>query len=466
MKKLFTTTICSAMLGFQALAFPAANIDEGYLYWSQRYSLENASPSLCLADSASSLHNFLLKSNLHTDVAVELENNCNELMFMAGVLPEMSKNMNQTTRDFFKYNYGIAMHLSGLNPLKHGQYHRSGWWMLSYPVALKYGLRIDEYVDERHDPVRASEAAYKYYLDLQEEFKNEDLTVLAFVTSPIEAKEAKLNIEKGNTLSEEHEQLLTEIKSLRASFNWLIQRMPFTVTVENKELKELDLERDVQLSILLEELGIGEDDFMRYNPMITGDVVPGDYGRSIVLPEENFTKYNRDSIEYKSVMHHDEEIAELWEKRERIKKDIPDPRTHQVVYHKVKSGDNLGLISERYGVSIKSLKSWNSMRTDVIYIGQKLTVYHKAKPKNNTSSVTKVASQPKKKIELPQDRPKSTLSKSDEVVIYTVKNGDTMWSIARSYPGVSADNIMDWNNASTNIQVGQKLKIKKSEIRQ
>ena len=295
MKKLFATILTVMTFSQLVWAYPAANMDEGYLYWSQRYSLENVSPLLCLSDSAASLNQYLTQQSLNTDIADELEANCSELMFMAGVLPEMSKNMNENTRSFFKSNYGIAMYLSGLNPLKQGQYHKSGWWLLSYPVALKYGLRIDENVDERQDPVRASEAAYHYYTDLYAQFNAEDLTILAFVTSPIEAEAAKADLEAGRALSVKHERLLVEIKSLKESFNWLIKRMPFTVTVENEPLKTLEIERDIQLAILLEQLEIGLDDFMRYNPMVTGNVVPANYGGSVVLPVSSLEKFVKES---------------------------------------------------------------------------------------------------------------------------------------------------------------------------
>ena len=482
MKKLFATVLSILTFSQLAWAYPAANMDEGYLYWSQRYSLENLSPLLCLSDSASSLYSHLASQSLNTYIAEELESNCGELMFMAGVLPEMSKNMNESTRGFFKNNYGIAMYLSGLNPLKQGQYHKSGWWLLSYPVALKYGLRIDENVDERQDPVRASEAAYQYYSDLYAQFNDEDLTILAFVTSPIEAMTAQNDLSVGRALSSKHEKLLVEIKSLRESFNWLIKRMPFTVTVENEPLKTLEIERDIQLSILLEELEIGLDDFMRYNPMVTGNIVPANYGGSVLLPIVSLEKFVKDSVEYKSVMFRDDEIANLWDLRERIKKNVPDPRTSRQVVYRVKSGDNLGSISERYGVSISKIKSWNNLRTDVIYIGQKLTVFQPKTSENQNAesqkatvaSATKVKAEApvivKKTVqeEVPKDEPKSIKKQSttpNNYLIYTVKSGDTMYGIARGYPGVSADNIMDWNNASTNIQVGQKLRIKKSEIR-
>ena len=45
--------------------------------------------------------------------------------------------------------------------------------------------------------------------------------------------------------------------------------------------------------------------------------------------------------------------------------------------------------------------------------------------------------------------------KKREAEYYEIKSGDTLWSIARSYPGVSADDLMRWNGIDERIQEGQ-----------
>ena len=379
MKKWFSIAFLTFTVALFADSAPASIMGEGYQYWSQRFKVQNVSPSLCLSDSAHSLANFLQLNSFNTNIASELEKSCIEIVFMAGVLPAISQKMDDDSREFFRANYGMAMYLSGLNPLKEGKFHKSGWWQLSYPVALKYGLRIDNNIDERHDPVLASKAAQKYYRDLLVQFGNQDLAILAFVSSPIQAKEAEIALRDGQALDKNSAKLLNDIKSIMASFNWLLERMPFTVTVENVEdLQKLELERDIEIDILLEQLEITRADFLSYNPMFTGNVVPGDYNRSIILPAADVAKYNKDTVELKSVMYKDEQVANLWETRERIKNNVPDPRTTKQIFYKVRSGDNLGLISQRYGVRVSEIKSWNNMRSDVIYVGQKLVFYKPA----------------------------------------------------------------------------------------
>ncbi len=104
----------------------------------------------------------------------------------------------------------------------------------------------------------------------------------------------------------------------------------------------------------------------------------------------------------------------------------------------VKRGDTLSGIGKKYGVSYKTLMSWNNLKSTSIRVGQKL----KVKGSTYTS--------------------KSTSKKSTTTSTYTVKRGDTLSGIGKKY-GVSYKTLMSWNHLkSTNIRVGQKLKVKGS----
>jgi peptidoglycan endopeptidase LytE len=104
----------------------------------------------------------------------------------------------------------------------------------------------------------------------------------------------------------------------------------------------------------------------------------------------------------------------------------------------VKKGDTLSGIAKKYGVSYKTLMSWNNLKTTNIKSGQKLKVKGTATSSVKTSSSTKATS------------------------TYTVKKGDTLSGIAKKY-GVSYKTLMSWNNLkTTNIKSGQKLKVKGS----
>lgn len=82
------------------------------------------------------------------------------------------------------------------------------------------------------------------------------------------------------------------------------------------------------------------------------------------------------------------------------------------IYHRVKSGDVLGKIANKYGVTVTNLKRWNSLRSNTIQIGQRLTIYTNKKPLSPSTVVAKSTS--------------NSGSKAAEE-IYVVQKGDTLW---------------------------------------
>ena len=105
-------------------------------------------------------------------------------------------------------------------------------------------------------------------------------------------------------------------------------------------------------------------------------------------------------------------------------------------YHTIKSGESLGKIAQKYNISVSNLKSWNNIKGNNIIAGKKLKIY----------SDKKVIAK--------------TESKSNNDGTYTVKSGDSLYSIAKQFPGISAEDIKKWNDISSdNIQPGMKLKI-------
>ena len=95
----------------------------------------------------------------------------------------------------------------------------------------------------------------------------------------------------------------------------------------------------------------------------------------------------------------------------------------------VKPGDSLYAIASKLGVSVEALKNANGISGNLINVGQTLVI------------------------------PGSNATSPGDYVVYTVKRGDSLWSIANQY-GVSVSDIVDYNNLGTTLlQVGQQLLI-------
>ena len=117
-------------------------------------------------------------------------------------------------------------------------------------------------------------------------------------------------------------------------------------------------------------------------------------------------------------------------------------RSIQSVTYRVRSGDYLGKIASRYGVGVSQIKRWNNLRSNNLRIGQRLSLYP-SKP---------MATNPSK------ESSKSVVSSGEKK--YVVQRGDSLWKIARKFPGVSAENLKVWNDISgTKLKPGMTLVI-------
>jgi membrane-bound lytic murein transglycosylase D len=134
----------------------------------------------------------------------------------------------------------------------------------------------------------------------------------------------------------------------------------------------------------------------------------------------------------------------------------------------VKSGDNLGYVSSWYDVSISDLRYWNGIHRNVIRAGQKLSIYKHKNKADRYKDIDKMTLEQKqtmigKSVASIQVAPVAQNNNySGEYIIYTVKSGDSLWDIAKKFPGVSDNDIMQLNNLTnvSMIKPGQQLKIK------
>jgi membrane-bound lytic murein transglycosylase D len=155
--------------------------------------------------------------------------------------------------------------------------------------------------------------------------------------------------------------------------------------------------------------------------------------------------------------------------------------TPKVVYeeewksHKVRRGESLGGIADKYGVSLAQLKKWNKIKGSVIHPGQKLKVQHKTrkvvyrqeeqtaaqKPQEAAPAVSEesaTAQTGEQQVEAEEKR----VSSPPRYKYYTIQRGDTLYKIAARHEGVTVDDIKTLNSGlrEHKLVVGQKIKLK------
>lgn len=118
------------------------------------------------------------------------------------------------------------------------------------------------------------------------------------------------------------------------------------------------------------------------------------------------------------------------------------------VYYTVVKGDNLSLIASKNDVSLEDLRQWNDLSSDVVRSGDKLIVGKETQAEAETVAVAEVKKRPMSE----------EVKKSYEH--YYVKKGDSLFSIARKYPGVTIADLKRWNDIKGDqLKPGMKLKI-------
>ncbi|HEX2983711.1 MAG TPA: LysM peptidoglycan-binding domain-containing protein [Ignavibacteriales bacterium] len=111
----------------------------------------------------------------------------------------------------------------------------------------------------------------------------------------------------------------------------------------------------------------------------------------------------------------------------------------------IKKGDAIGQIAEMFNVSTADIREWNNISGNKIVAGKTLKIYSDVDVTNSDAKIKEIK------------------AGNDGSVVYTVKSGDTIWDIAKEFD-VTTSQISDWNNLSGNkIYAGQELKIHESK---
>jgi membrane-bound lytic murein transglycosylase D len=344
----------------------------------------------------------------------------------------------------------LAVVESALNPVARSRVGATGLWQFMYSTGRLQGLEVNSYVDERTDPLKSTEAACKYLTKLHTIFKDWDLALAAYNSGPGNVSKAIRRSGGKKDYWSIRPFLPRETASYVPAFiavNYIMNHhedhliFPTQVKPSFFNVDTVWVKEQLSFAQIRHLIDIQEDELRFLNPSFKSKIIPKSESDPyvLVLPTAKMGLF----------VSHEDSIYALarkdFEQKEEEKK--PVVAANDRVRHRVRRGEVLGTIAERYGVRVSSLRRWNGIRGNTIRVGQYLTVYPKKSPAKQSTQKTAVAS-------------KSSGSKN-EYVTYRVRSGETFYSIARKYPGISAQNIMSWNNYSNSrsLRPGARLKI-------
>jgi membrane-bound lytic murein transglycosylase D len=260
---------------------------------------------------------------------------------------------------------------SGLNPVARSRAGATGLWQFMFNTGRGMDLLINSWVDERRDPERATDAACRYLGKLNRMYDGDWLLALAAYNAGPGNVNKAMRRSGGKTFWEIRHLLPRETQKYIPSFialNYVMEHpqdcglVPSNPWPSWPMMDTVMVMRDLRFDQIAEALGVSEEIVERYNPMYRKQIVPGSVegGWPVQLPAESIPLF----------LANYPEMLEI----ESYKTPEVSFEPAMVVY-RVKSGDVLGTIAGRHGVSVRNLRSWNGLRSDVIQVGQRLYIH-------------------------------------------------------------------------------------------
>ncbi len=347
----------------------------------------------------------------------------------------------------------LAIVESALRPRARSRVGASGLWQFMYYTGKQFGLDVSSYVDERHDPLRATEAACKYLSNLYGIFGDWDLALAAYNSGPGNVSKAIRRSGGNKNYWNIRHHLPRETAGYLPAFYATYYILEYadkhninvTKSYINKfETDTIHVKRQLTFEQINKVLNTNDELLEFLNPQYKLNIIPFVKGKNYTLrlPKDLLGKFVSNEAEIYAFAEADDA------KREKPLPKYFEPKNR--IRYRVKNGDYLGKIAQRYGVGVSQIKRWNGLRSSRLRIGQRLTIY----PRGFTASTKKKSSSKKTTV---------SAAPKGKYTTYVVKKGDSLWLISQKFPKVSVSQIKKWNNiwSVKSLKPGTKLKIYK-----
>ncbi len=348
----------------------------------------------------------------------------------------------------------LAIVESALKPRAKSRVAATGLWQFMYATGKQFDLNVSSYVDERSDPLKATEAACKYLGSLYRIFGDWDLALAAYNSGPGNVSKAIRRAGGSRNYWNIRQFLPRETSAYVPAFYATLYIMEYAaehdiVARKNTpvyfESDTVHVKHQITFEQIHETVGVDIETLQFLNPQYKLDIIPFVKGRNytLTMPRKSIGKFVSNEAEIYAYVAAEE-----------AKREKPLPKYFELnssTRYRVRSGDYLGRIADKFGVSISKLKRWNGLRSNRLKVGQRLTIY----PRKLRSLSPRKSSRKKSDKKVVKPLPTGPYQ------IYKVQSGDSLWLIAQKYEGVSTQNIKEWNNiwSVKKLKLGLQLKI-------
>ncbi len=270
---------------------------------------------------------------------------------------------------------------SALIPGARSRVGATGLWQFMLPTAREYGLEITTFLDQRQDPVASTRAACRYLANLYRVYGDWGIVLAAYNCGPGNVNKA-IRRAGGNvkTYWDIYPYLPAETRGYIPSFiaatyayNFHKQHgIEFPASQLPLATDTIQVRRLMHLDQVATTLDIPLATLQALNPQYIKDIVPAlDKTYAVILPQTHSTTFvgraneihGKDSIylaQYLNPANMDRTRAIL---------------TATSTVHRVKSGENLGSIARKYGVTVSQIVRWNNLKNaNRLSVGQRLEI--------------------------------------------------------------------------------------------
>ena len=332
----------------------------------------------------------------------------------------------------------VAMIESSFKTAARSRARAQGVWQFIAPTGRRYGLRSGRVVDERSDPVKATEAAAGYFRDLYDLFGDWYLAMAAYDCG--EGRVARAIARTGTDNYWELCRLGALPKETRLYVPSVIaaalidknqEHYGFRVDPEPPvEFETATLSKPIDLRRLAGACGVSYEDLAEMNPELRTTVTPRDpSGYRLNVP------------------------AGLARAVETRAAGLPEAAVPALRQHRVQRGETISRVARRFGVSAAALAEANDLAPGARLTPHRLLVIPDREPLRVS----------KRKSRRGGARDSSTVSipaSGFETSGYRVRKGDTLFSIATRHH-TTVDKLREWNRLSTGAQIhpGERLSV-------
>ncbi len=378
----------------------------------------------------------------------------------------------------------MAPAVSAMNRNAAGPDGKAGIWQLTHFQGILNGLQINRLVDERLNEQLSTLSFAGVVKQNQTIYGSVELALLGQLLGNAKIQNAISFAENKKSLTDIVEFLPDSVSNTIAAFQataLFLSVNRFKEKVEPLAKKVMPdtvkINRQVHFKQVQEVLGIPEERMEFLNPQYRFSIVPGNVKLAkLVVPNGFFDDFViwQDSIysTFDSTLFNI--VAQKIEyppapNRQYLGEPVKDLEIEgkTKIQYRLKTGDVLGIIAEKYDVRVADLKYWNNISNERrIQAGQKLDIFvddDKVDYYAGLENETKIAENKQEDV-VQRIQNSASLQVFEDLnaatkIEHVVKSGESPYIIAKEYEGVTPEKILEWNNIddARKIQIGQKL---------